>query len=355
MPSCACMVLRSFCRECIEGAMGAAAGGHRCPCCSAEGRQTLLGANPWASGRLQPDFVLDALIRKILPEVVRQRLIWQRVQVRRSVPCPPAFVSIRRRPCSASAGPLFLACVPCGAAAGAGIRHALSCAGGATSGEATRMHEALRWAAIVPQICVLRAVCAVPTDVARAPAARAAPKPRKGAAAPDTCVRGAAAVPAPAAGAPLLLPPVYSVLFPWFLILPNTVLCIACTYERIDGTQQVPRIACKPHCMPLPARCVRGDHKSQIGWLAQNAWRQERATQPGKQAQQWQLEAPYLRVPKHMPLSVLAKYVALRLHAPERARVDLFCRDSLLRPAETVRAFLGLALPASVAQACRHA
>ena len=59
----------------------------------AEGRQTLLGANPWAAGRLQPDFVLDALLRtrdaavvdallrKLLPEDVRQHLIWQRVRV----------------------------------------------------------------------------------------------------------------------------------------------------------------------------------------------------------------------------------------------------------------------------------
>ena len=78
---------RSFCRECIEGALGPGTGGFKCPACMGEGRQTLLGANPWAAGRLQPDFVLDALLRKLLPEDVRQHLIWQRVQVG-IVPCP---------------------------------------------------------------------------------------------------------------------------------------------------------------------------------------------------------------------------------------------------------------------------
>jgi hypothetical protein len=75
-----------------------------------------------------------------------------------------------------------------------------------------------------------------------------------------------------------------------------------------------------------------------------HARRQELGAQPGKQAaqQQWRLEAPYLRVPRRMPLGVLAKYVALRLHAPERARVNLFCRGALLRPAETVRSLFFL-------------
>ena len=62
------------------------------------------------------------------------------------------------------------------------------------------------------------------------------------------------------------------------------------------------------------------------------------AQDPGAPAEQaWRLEMPYLRVPKRMPLAVLAKYVAMRLQAPDRSHVDLFCRDTLLQPAETVR------------------
>ena len=73
---------RSFCRECIEGVLVGASGGYTCPACAQEGRQTRLGAQPWASAKLQPDLLLGALIRKVLPDSVRERLIWQRVQVR---------------------------------------------------------------------------------------------------------------------------------------------------------------------------------------------------------------------------------------------------------------------------------
>ena len=65
-------------------------GGYACPACAAEGRQTRLGAQPWAGGKLQPDLLLGALIRKVLPDAVRERLIWQRVQVRAASSAPAA-------------------------------------------------------------------------------------------------------------------------------------------------------------------------------------------------------------------------------------------------------------------------
>jgi hypothetical protein len=46
-------------------------GGNVCPACANEGEQTLLGANPFAYHRLQPDFVLEALVRKIFPDQVK--------------------------------------------------------------------------------------------------------------------------------------------------------------------------------------------------------------------------------------------------------------------------------------------
>ena len=55
---------------------------------------------------------------------------------------------------------------------------------------------------------------------------------------------------------------------------------------------------------------------------------------PAQQA--WRLEMPYLRVPKRMPLAVLAKYLSMRLQAPNRAHIDLFCRNTLLQPGGTV-------------------
>jgi hypothetical protein len=138
----ACM-LRSFCRECIEGALGAAAGGYRCPCCGGEGRQTLLGANPWASGRLQPDFVLDALIRKMLPEGVRQHLIWQRVQVPHGAPSGPCNDLLQPR---TSLQDLSCpACMPCeaaGTAAGAGTGTPFSLAAACGQGATGRMRHA---------------------------------------------------------------------------------------------------------------------------------------------------------------------------------------------------------------------
>ena len=50
---------------------------------------------------------------------------------------------------------------------------------------------------------------------------------------------------------------------------------------------------------------------------------------------EWRLEMPYLRVPRRMPLGALVQYVAAQLQAPDQARVDLFCRDTLLQPANS--------------------
>lgn len=48
------------------------------------------------------------------------------------------------------------------------------------------------------------------------------------------------------------------------------------------------------------------------------------------------LEMPYLRVPKALPVAVLAKYVAQRL-SQARARVQLFYKDRELQQGQTVR------------------
>ncbi|BDA40700.1 probable polycomb group RING finger protein 2 at C-terminar half [Coccomyxa sp. Obi] len=63
--------MHSFCRQCIEAELVGSAGGNICPACAREGERTLLGANPFAYHRLQPDFVLEALVRKIFPETIR--------------------------------------------------------------------------------------------------------------------------------------------------------------------------------------------------------------------------------------------------------------------------------------------
>lgn len=63
----ACPGPRSFCRECVEAELVGSSGGNICPACARDGERTLLGANPFAYHRLQPDFVLEALVRKIFP------------------------------------------------------------------------------------------------------------------------------------------------------------------------------------------------------------------------------------------------------------------------------------------------
>ncbi len=45
-----------------------------CPACAREGTETFLGRNPYAMQRLQPDFSVDAIIRKLLPPDVRWHL-----------------------------------------------------------------------------------------------------------------------------------------------------------------------------------------------------------------------------------------------------------------------------------------
>ncbi|KAK9916983.1 hypothetical protein WJX75_009493 [Coccomyxa subellipsoidea] len=59
--------MHSFCRECVEAELVGSSGGNICPACARDGERTLLGANPFAYHRLQPDFVLEALVRKIFP------------------------------------------------------------------------------------------------------------------------------------------------------------------------------------------------------------------------------------------------------------------------------------------------
>lgn len=53
-------------------------------------------------------------------------------------------------------------------------------------------------------------------------------------------------------------------------------------------------------------------------------------------ADEKRLEMPYLRVPKALPVAVLAKYVAQRL-SQARARVQLFYKDRELQQGQTVR------------------
>ena len=55
---------------------------------------------------------------------------------------------------------------------------------------------------------------------------------------------------------------------------------------------------------------------------------------------EWRLEMPYLRVSRRMPLGALAQYVAAQVRAPDLARVDLFCRDTLLQPPDSSVRFL---------------
>lgn len=56
-------------------------GGCICPACAREGERTLLGANPFAYHRLQPDFVLEALVRKIFPQDICVQYERKRPQV----------------------------------------------------------------------------------------------------------------------------------------------------------------------------------------------------------------------------------------------------------------------------------
>ena len=48
--------------------------GQVCPVCAREGAETFLGPDPFASQRLQPDFNVDTIIRKLLPPDVRWHL-----------------------------------------------------------------------------------------------------------------------------------------------------------------------------------------------------------------------------------------------------------------------------------------
>ncbi len=50
-----------------------------------------------------------------------------------------------------------------------------------------------------------------------------------------------------------------------------------------------------------------------------------------------QLDMPYLRVPKALPVAILAKYVAQRVSEPAGARIQLFYKDTELSEAQTVR------------------
>jgi hypothetical protein len=48
------------------------------------------------------------------------------------------------------------------------------------------------------------------------------------------------------------------------------------------------------------------------------------------------LEMPYLRVPKALPIAMLAKYVAERLSAPADMKIMLFRGEELLTGSQTV-------------------
>ena len=48
--------------------------GQVCPACAREGTETFLGRDPFASQRLQPDFTVDTITRKLLPPDVRWHL-----------------------------------------------------------------------------------------------------------------------------------------------------------------------------------------------------------------------------------------------------------------------------------------
>lgn len=73
---------RSFCRGCIEPAVLSPSGQHVCPACVREGSETFLGRDPFAAQRLQPDFNVDAIIRKLLPPDVRWHLDRMQCRVR---------------------------------------------------------------------------------------------------------------------------------------------------------------------------------------------------------------------------------------------------------------------------------
>ena len=66
-------VLCRYCRGCIEPAVYSSSG-QVCPACAREGTETFLGHDPFASQRLQPDFSVDTIIRKLLPPDVRWHL-----------------------------------------------------------------------------------------------------------------------------------------------------------------------------------------------------------------------------------------------------------------------------------------
>ena len=89
---------RSFCRECVEAELVGSLGGNICPACAQEGERTLLGANPFAHHRLQPDFVLEALVRKIFPRHILEDYEKHRPKVcllaRPSYLAPPGSVRV---------------------------------------------------------------------------------------------------------------------------------------------------------------------------------------------------------------------------------------------------------------------
>ena len=54
--------------------MLSASGPYGCPACAWEGTETFLGREPFAAQRLQPDFSIDSIIRKLFPPDVRWHL-----------------------------------------------------------------------------------------------------------------------------------------------------------------------------------------------------------------------------------------------------------------------------------------
>jgi hypothetical protein len=77
------MSLCRYCRGCIEPAVLNPAGHNVCPACAREGAETFLGRNPFAMQRLQPDFSVDAIVRKLLPPDVRWHLDRMQCKVQR--------------------------------------------------------------------------------------------------------------------------------------------------------------------------------------------------------------------------------------------------------------------------------
>ena len=82
-------ILRSFCRQCIDESISS--GELRCPACTREGKQTMLGQMAFLDRRLQTDPVLWDIIRKIFP---RKKLELELEQQRQAsfdhLPCPPS-------------------------------------------------------------------------------------------------------------------------------------------------------------------------------------------------------------------------------------------------------------------------